>query len=167
MSRRYGRNQKRQHRQQIAQLEQQVQRGQKQVKELEMLGAKNSRIVEDTANVLGRHFITLPPSNHHVLSLQDIGDHFRIPMMTKAPTTYCDAVPQFANFLDVALPVVSASSHIDELHMQQHVRLRYNGETVAYAISLKSLNMLGAEMAARRIAEEMGPYLVKMLGVRP
>ena len=71
MSKRYGRNQKRQAKERIESLE-------KRNKSLQERGYRNERIVRDTANVLGDYFVTLPVNRHEISDLRQLREGWRI-----------------------------------------------------------------------------------------
>lgn len=154
MSKRYGRNQKRKAAARIAELE-------RKLKYSEQAGHRNRRIVEETAAVLGRHFITLEPDCVVVQNMDQVARGWRTVFMSDTPNYfYSSGGFDEAAFVERALPVIYCSDVARELQKEVHIRFKYNGRDFAYGISEKALQMMPQMVAERRIANEMASFLV-------
>ena len=165
MSKRFGRNQRRQMRNQIGRLEADVVAAQRTIKQTEAFGWRNREIVEETAHVLGRHFITLSPDQEEVFALDQLAHGWRVAMVgQKVPSYYSnDISPSHQEMCEILLPILRGSVQVDELRQRIHVRFTYSGRNVGYGIDLKSLMLLPPRIMAERIGREMALYLLKDL----
>lgn len=128
-------------------------------------GAMNQRIVEDTAQVLGRHFITLPPTVVS-RSAQHLAEKWRMAM---------HGSPQFVDMSRAqALDLVGASLRQLELDTMLgdirrdlqglvHVRFQHGDKLVGYGISDMALESTPREVLVPRIAEFMAERMCQLL----
>ncbi|MDP1931948.1 MAG: hypothetical protein Q8L60_10875 [Gammaproteobacteria bacterium] len=162
MSRRFGRQQKRSMRRQIEALEAQTQRLERDLRLSRTLAARNSQIVEDTARVLGRHFITLDPVVIELKRLHDLGDWFKCVVETHEPML--DASDKAGQFVSAALvdiqhlPVMKARAFLDDMRSATHFRFKFKGREVGYAVSQRTIAYQPGfkELVRRQIMEAAG-----------
>ncbi|WP_428398262.1 hypothetical protein [Marinobacter salarius] len=160
MSKRFGRNQKRRMREEIAAVSAERDSLREWLNQEIALGARNRQIVDETAQVLGRRFMTLEPEVVEVQALDQLAHGWRAHFMPKLqPYDMTNATPSYETMMEVLLPVLYGSVFADELGRHIHIRFTYAGQDVGYAIGLNSLRMLPPEAAARRISQEMGRFL--------
>lgn len=168
MGKRFGRNQKRRMRGQIQAAEADAARWKRRHDEVSALGWRNQQIVEETAQVLGRYFITLDPDIIEVRHVDQIANGWRVPVVQEVPFRSVDPRDcpiDEAQFLERVLPVLSGSIVQHDLRSERHVRFTYAGRVVGYAISEGALLMMRHEDRVRRVAEEMARHLAGSLHV--
>ena len=165
MSKRFGRSQRRKMRSQVDRLNADLSSAQRSIRELKALGARNQNVVEETAHVLGRHFITLDPSQEEVFALDQLAHGWRVGMSSRnIESFYVDGgAPSPLKICEILLPILHGSVQVDDLRQRVHVRFTYSGRNVGYGISLKSLMLLPPRIMAERIGREMALYLKKDL----
>ncbi|MDF0750311.1 hypothetical protein NLU14_08715 [Marinobacter sp. 71-i] len=154
MSKRFGRSQKRRMRQEIERLqfERDMQRA---------LGERNRQIVEETAQVLGRHFLTLDPNT---VELQDLNQRvYGWRMIADSGALSCadfgSKLPTFETFTEIVLPILYGSVIAGDLHQHVHIRFTHAGRDVGYGITKAALKMLPSKVAIQRIAQAMAQHL--------
>lgn len=140
------------------------------VKDLEDLGLRNRLIVEDTARVLGKYFITLDPQKIDLNAMNMLNrwnSVWKIPTMMRSPIFRYDQPLDEAPtvFLEIFLPIIEYNHRYDELLNYQHVEFRYKGRRVAYAISDNGLETMPDDVAARYMAEKMAAMMIDDLKI--
>jgi len=166
MSKRFGRNQRKQMKNQISKLESGLAAAERIIKRTEAFGRRDRNIVEETAQVLGRHFITLSPHQQEVRALDRLAVGWRITTASQIPTGYYsnDTSPSNQEICEIVLPILHGSVEADELRQRVHIQFTYSGRNVGYGIDLESLALLPPRVRAERIGQEMALYLLKDLG---
>lgn len=144
MSKRFGRQQKRKMRQRIAALEAKVQI-------VEMIGARNRQIVQDTAEVLGNFFMTLPTSCYEIKELDRLEYDWRMPVVA--------GIGQAETFCEVALPILQGGTAVDQLRPHMHVRFKLAGHNVGYGIKPESLLLYNRNRRRELMTEEIAKIL--------
>lgn len=167
MTKRYGRNQKRAALKRIAELERAVDYSQKRIEELEFLGRHNADILEETAAVLGNHFVTLPPATVEIQHIDRLAHGWRVPVARnhRPPRGYFEGELPSSVFLEQVLPIIRGGHIVDELRKRVHFRIEYQEQNVGYAIDDISLRYLPD--AKTHIAKEMSRFLMRNLGYMP
>lgn len=155
MGKRFGRNQKRRMRERIQAAEADAARWKHRHDEVSALGRRNRQIVEETAQVLGRHFITLDPAHVVVRDVDALCHGWRVPAVRSEE----DHMAFNQTFLETVLPVLRGTHVQDDLTGERHFRFECAGEVVGYAISERALLMMRREDRVRHIAKEMALYL--------
>lgn len=136
----------------------------KRVVELERLGVRSREIVQMTAEVLGRHFITLDPSTIEVKHIDSLSETWRVAVSSQIPACLdwrengSDIDQQ--TFCEIALPIMRGGRIADNLRLQQHFRFTYAGRKVGYGIQESSLRMMHPDDAVNQIAREMAEFIV-------
>ncbi|WP_288365524.1 hypothetical protein [uncultured Marinobacter sp.] len=164
MSKRFGRNQKRKMREQLAACR-------AQNRQLQALMQRNKRIVEDTAEVLGNHFLTLDPYCIEVRTLDSVLPNWRVPIMdSNSHFMGAQGVPEMATFMEHVLPVLRGGSFQD-LQGRQHFRFTVSGHAAGYAIDLTALRQapdrIGTRYLTIEIAEQLAYHMMKSINNRP
>jgi len=165
MSRRFGRNQRRKLQAKVAFLERNLLRSQGHYQQAVKNGATNAEIIQETANLLGQHFCTLPAESVEVTSM---GPYLEGYMMDRSIT-------HSQNFMLEVLPVLRGSAVIDDLSGMMHVRIEIDGHVAGYAISPKALAEMRYVSAARKLNKQISSILThhimrsiqKEYGIRP
>jgi hypothetical protein len=165
MSKRFGRNQRKQMKDQIAKLESGLSAAERIIKRTEAFGRRDRNIVEETAQVLGRHFITLSPYQEEVRALDQLAAGWRVAMASQIPTAYYsnDTSPSHQEVCEIVLPILRGSVEADKLRQRVHIQFTYSGRNVGYGIDLESLALLPPRVRAERIGREMALHLLKDL----
>jgi hypothetical protein len=164
MSKRFGRNQKRRMREQIETLEKDLHNHKCWLYQERQLAARNREIVAETAHVLGRHFITLEPSDEVVQSLDALAGGWRAFQYLPDRSYSIEQIePTSQTIMETVLPVLWGSMHADHLSQFTHFRFTYAGKEVGYAITKEALGMLPPAWKAKRIAGEMTRQLISQL----
>lgn len=165
MSKRFGRNQKRRMREQIAQLRAERDINKDFYLQERARGERNRRIVEETAQVLGRHFCTLDPDCVEVRDLNQLVHGWRV--MDEPPLEcYLDRdteLPTFATFTERVLPILYGSVQADQLRRHVHIEFTYHGKMAGYGIDLDTLKLMPPKVAAERMGREMARHLQRSL----
>ena len=169
MSKRFGRNQKRRMREQIEALEKDLHNHKCWLYQERQLAARNRQIVAETAEVLGRDFMTLNPIEQEVRDLNALMPNWRvhIPGAQSYRFDQNDREPQYGEFVETVLPVLLGSIRFSHLCHRVHIEFTYAGKHVGYAIATDSLLQLPRAWAVRRIANEMAKQLISQLGEVP
>ena len=163
MSRRFGRQQRRRLTKQINDLEAKVVSLKHQLDELREIAKRNRRIVEDTANLLGRYFITFDPTDIELARLSDLADEWRVQHYNFSIYDHRSAF-EFSSasaFMERSisaiqgLPVMKCKAFLDEIRGAVHFRFTFNGKTAGYAISQSAImqNQGFKEAARNNVAE--------------
>jgi len=155
MSKRFGRNQKRRLKAQIQSLSEAVVKLEAQKIHLEKLGARNRQLVEDTANLLGHHILTMPPQE------LDFGEHFSAPFIQLATNTtetlYTDTCLPPTDRLSRLLPLIELDVNLRpdaSRNLLTHYTVFYGGEAKAsYAFNPEALSRMPAELIAKNLAQ--------------
>ncbi|WP_417518770.1 hypothetical protein [Marinobacter sp.] len=159
MSKRFGRNQKRKLKEQARAAEAQCETYRQWYEQSEMLGARNRRIVEATAEVLGNHFITLPPDELSISSLDLLQTGLRVSHQSSLPPWDVNAsLDRMQTFLERTLPALYGTVHLNELQQHTHFRLTYEGRPVGYTIQQSSLALLPKDVVIERVATELAQH---------
>jgi len=147
---------------QIQSAQQQLVSAQNTIRQLEMLGMRNSQIVEDTARVLGHYFITLNPDRVDLDTRRVLDSVWRIPIQSRTSMIRLDREIAIhpVSFLETILPILEYNKGFDDLRAYQHVEFRYNGHRVAYAVSDKALLTMPKDMAVRYLTEKMAIMMI-------
>ncbi|MCH9735533.1 MAG: hypothetical protein K0U78_13440 [Actinomycetia bacterium] len=166
MGKRFGRNQKRKMRELVQAVEYEAARWKRRHDEERARGARNQQIVEDTADVLGRYFITLEPQLREIQHVDQIANGWRVPVMRDVPMAVganAQECPQPQEFVVRTLPVLRGSVLGDPLREQTHIRFTYAGKVVGYSIPPMGLCAMPQAWAVKKIAGEMSRVLVDEL----
>jgi len=134
---------------------------------LEFLGRRNAEIVEETAAVLGNHFVTLPPSAVEIKHLDSLNRGWRraVERRHRPPMGVLQNELPATAFLEQVLPIIHGGHIVDELRKRVHFRIEYQEQNVGYAIDDMSLRYLPD--AKTHIAKEMSRFLMRNLGYMP
>ena len=164
MSKRFGRNQKRRMREQIAQMTAERDINKDFYLQERARGERNRRIVEETAQVLGRHFCTLDPDCVEVRDLNQLVHGWRV--MDEPPLEcylWDTELPTFATFTERVLPILYGSVQTDQLRRHVHMEFTYHGKMVGYGIDLDTLKLMPPKVAVERMGREMARHLQRSL----
>lgn len=147
MAKRFGRQQKRKMRDRIQALEAKVQIS-------EMIGYRNQEIVRETAEILGNHFVSLPPNHVLIQDLESVWPSWRMPLHRRlspgnASSTFCENV----------LPILDGSVHTNEIAKHCHIKFELAGHMVACAIKPETLYLMGKGNAHRYLVVELAEQL--------
>lgn len=155
MSKRYGRQQKRKAALEIETLNEAVQRAIDKNMVLQMLSARNSQIVKDTARVLGPNFITLDAES--VRQSNPLVERWRTSAYEELNVASVEDCAQYCAeaFRVLDLPVMGFKSMRDEMRGQVHYRIKYDRIQVGYAIQMQTLQHMPKDVAVRTIMREM------------
>ncbi|MDP2346752.1 MAG: hypothetical protein Q8N34_03395 [Gammaproteobacteria bacterium] len=144
MSRRFGRQQKRRLLQEIEWQREDIQQVVQMLRSAEsMLDASRKerdryeRIVIDTADLLGKYFITLNPTVIELKSLTDLGDYWTVVNQRVTPVSAAHAAEYVEEVIEhiQRLPVLRCRAILDDLEKLVHFRFTFNGKDAGYAIS--------------------------------
>lgn len=166
MSKRFGRNQKRALKARIAELETDNERWQHRYDVLQELGERNRRIVNDTALVLGDHFLTLDPKTVELKHIDQLAYGWRVGVQ-KGPLPWSwnpESHVSTDQFLEVALPILHGSVIADQLQHRMHFRLTYNGHAVGYAMDESAFQKAPRDLVIRNVSAAMAEQLVSTYG---
>ena len=140
MSKRFGRQQKRKLNATITELETRLADVKKQYRGLVELAARNKQIVDDTARVLGEHFITLDPTVIDLQYLRELGNEYRHTdrSYVRGGTLNDSLTSEYVERALCAiqhLPVLKCEAYLSEVRSAVHYMFTFNGKTAGYAIA--------------------------------
>lgn len=159
MSRRHGRNRKRKDALEIKTLNECVTNQITKISLLHMSLARNKRIVENTARVLGPHFIALDPE-----VIRQGNPHLEYWRTTPFEDFNYFSAEDSSNFVNevirtLELPVMGFKAMRDELRSEMHFRIMYKDKYVGYAIKDSDLRNMPKEVAIDIISREMARFV--------
>lgn len=145
MSRRFGRQQKRKLKQALADLEHKNTDLKNQLSLLREFSKRNREIVEDTARLLGEHFITLEPTDIEIRDLKALPNEWAVQQYELSRCGSAFAQSSATEFMELALakiqylPVMKCDALLSELQSAVHFRFTFRGKTAGYAISQSAI----------------------------
>jgi hypothetical protein len=150
MSRRYGRNQKRAARARIAALEQALSRALRSYAAETTVRRRLQQVLEDVTAALGPQYIGLPPTSIPMVLHRDgfVNDRFLIPDHDGNVAT---------------MHMLSTSVQQDPIQAQRnclHVNVKLADGRAGYAIAQSAILRTPAPLLARRIADQIAPFLL-------
>lgn len=165
MSKRYGRQQKRKARQQIAELQGKLALAERRRDESIALGRRNAWIVAETAKVLGRYFITLPPESEIIqhLDTQDIGYRMAAEVVPHSYVAFGHAnhAINSARFVTQVLPIIHSDSCLSDIQGLVHLRVKYDGHHVGTVIKREVFQLYSKEEITDMVARELAGILAR------
>lgn len=168
MTKRYGRNQRRQHRAELAEAQKLNAHLHSTIALLRATGERNADAVRMTAEILGQHFAALPGEVTHLV--EQIPESIRLPgYMRFRGYVASDIAPSLQHTLYM-LETNSTELRLDELQGVVRVAFRTPAGDFAYAMSLAAWERYPdwalREQVAREIAECIAHQVVKARNVR-
>lgn len=168
MAKRFGRNQKRRMRRELAEAQQEAVNAHLNRLEAENRGARNQAIVDMTADVLGRYFISLAPETLEVNRLSTLAEGWKTSAWMRTPdynpSLGMDRVINSKDeFVCRVLPVLRGSPIQIDLQNKVHAKFTYQGRHVGYSIDLDDLLLMPKWAAAQRLAKSMADHLLEEL----
>lgn len=162
MSRRYGRNQRRAHRQELAEAQKQNEHLQSTVSLLRETGRRNADCVRFTAEVLGKHFATLPDS---VQVVSKIPESIRLPQAMRFRGYVAEDVVGPLSYTLHALEANRTELRLDDIQKAMRVTYRTPTGIFAYAMTLDAWDLYPdealREIVVREVAESIALQVVK------
>ena len=161
MSKRFGRNQKRQLKQELADMESAVCLLYQRNQELESLMERNRQIVRDTAEILGREFVSMPVQYREVNRVLDEAiPRWRWRPSQERPFSQLVDFDYDAQYLEHALPLLRSLGVHQDIQRMVHFRIAFDERVYAYAVSEDALRKMPTRRAVQLIAEEIAGLLV-------
>ena len=166
MSKRFGRNQKRKMAKQLAHSQETTNTYKHWYFQCSALLEKNQQVVEDTARIMGSHFLTLDPKTVEVKTLDGMALGWRV-YVAQRRAQYAEAIhpnlPQPRDLLEKMLYILEFSAAPNTMRDEQHFRFRYKGKQVGYAISNRALALEPKHRIIERLSKEMAIMLADEL----
>lgn len=167
MSRRFGRNQKRRMRAELAAAQETGVKLERTISSIRAAGQDNEYAVKLTADILGQHFVALPPQQMKMS--RGIGQLVKLQKMEDPRClTYAgaqDFAPQLCSAL-MELETFDVSAHKNELRDMVHLRVQNQRGEWAYAISRAALENVPHDYLVRKIAHELAIAIAATLRPR-
>jgi hypothetical protein len=156
MSKRYGRNQKRQHRQALAMQQGTIEMQAGRIRALERKVIELQDVIQYTAEVLGENTVALPPK-----TLDFKGNRPDRYAPYKSFSASIPKVNELISFIVERLEYLESSIEIDELRYQVHFYARVDGHMAGYAVSGSTLRREPEHVLRKMISEALTHSLVE------